>query len=162
MLNDDFSYDIYEDSSSSNPFNASFQNDVDIFNDMNGDIFGSKENDIDANQILPSGEKKAENKTNSKEKTNWTDQEKNSEKNSEKSSEKIFSITKEKKNIEIEEAKQKEEEKEEEENQNDFEILGKKRNLSNGGKHNKFCYDNMTRKLKTNSLKHYYLTLILP
>lgn len=146
---DNVSYGVYEDSLLLNPFNATFHDDVDTFNDMNGDYYGSKENDIDANQILPSGEKKAEIKTNSKEKTNWTDQEKNSEKNSEKSSEKIFSITKEKKNIEIEEAKQKEEEKEEEENQNDFEILGKKRNLSNGGKHDKFCYDNMTRKLKT-------------
>ena len=143
--NDNNSYYIYEDSSPLNPFNTTFQNDVDSFSDMNGDIYGSKENDINANQILPSGEKKVENKTNSKEKTNWTDQEKNSEKNSEK----IFSITKEKKNLEIEKEKQKEEEKEEEENQNDFETLGKKRNLSNGRKHDKFCYDNMTRKLKT-------------
>ena len=99
------SYGVYEDSLLLNPFNATFHDDVDTFNDMNGDYYGSKENDIDANQILPSGEKKAEIKTNSKEKTNWTDQEKNSEKKSEK----IFSITKEKKNIEIEEETQKEE-----------------------------------------------------
>ena len=26
--------------------------------------------------------------------------------------------------------------------------MGRKRNLSNGGKHDKSCYDNMTRKLK--------------
>ena len=144
------SYDVYEDSSFLYPFNSPFHEYVDSLNDncenANGDIYGSKENDIDANQqFLSPGEKKVEIKTNSKEKTCWTDQEKKSEKNSEK----IFLITKEKKNVEIEEEKQKEEKEEkEEEIQNDFETLGKKRNLSNGGKHDKSCYDNMTRKLK--------------
>ena len=62
----------------------------------------------------------------------------------------IFTITKEGK-VYTENENETGNQKEEPENEinNDFQILGKKREFANGGKHNKFWEDNMTRKLKT-------------
>ena len=55
--------------------------------------------------------------------------------------------------------------KNQEEEEEEIEILGKKRNLTNGGKHDKFSYDNMTRKFKNkfiNSLISYTNSQINP
>ena len=68
----------------------------------------------------------------------------------------IFNITKKDK---------KNKEKNQEEEEEEIEILGKKRNLTNGGKHDKFSYDNMTRKFKNkfiNSLISYTNSQIKP
>lgn len=121
----------------------------DSFDDFNGDLFYTDKNNATANiNPIPSPieeEKKkiVYNTPNSKQKTNFTTS----------ANGPIFKIAKDN--------KEKNQEAEEEE----IEILGKKRNLTNGGKHDKFSYDNMTRKFKNkfiNSLISYTNSQIKP
>lgn len=133
-------YDNYEDLMP-NGFNL-FGDSYDNFND---DYFQTDKNSATANiNPFPSIEEEKkkkiiDNTPNSRQKTNFTSTINGA----------IFTITKTNK-----ENKEKNQEAEEEE----IEILGKKRNLTNGGKHDKFSYDNMTRKFKNkfiNSLISY-------
>ena len=122
-------------------------NDLDSFRnyygDFNDDFYFTDKNSATANINLihsPIEEEKkkiVDNTPNSRQKTNFTNTVKDGS---------IFSITKDNKK------------KNQEEEEEEIEILGKKRNLNNGGKHDKFSYDNMTRKFKNkfiNSLISY-------
>lgn len=115
------------------------------FDDINDDYYFTDKNIVTANinpilsPIEEDKKKIVDNTPNSRKKTNFTS--KTSPINGT-----IFTI--------IKDCKKNNHEAEEEE----IEILGKKRNLNNGGKHDKFSYDNMTRKFKNkfiNSLISY-------
>ena len=133
-------YDNYEDQNNLMINNLnSFGDSYDNFND---DYFFTDKNIATANinptpsPIEEEKKKTVDNTPNSRQKTNFTTTINGP----------IFRVTKEN--------KKKNQETEEEE----IEILGKKRNLINGGKHDKFSYDNMTRKFKNkfiNSLISY-------